>query len=162
MARPRVRFGKVMRPMGPPGAFWQPRGFVLAVPGVILVPLGTIWATKGSPGDPMGDKTEKRCEKVVRGPSPGSPPGTHFETFSGKDRERAMSRLFLSGARPQLCFCSVLKRIWSTWTSKNSNYSREWHRNEEFQECGKMLVLRSPGVHFGRVLEPFLRIFAPK
>ena len=148
--------------MGPPGAFWQPRGFVLAVPGHLFGTLGEHLGDKDPPGDPVGDKTEKGCEKVVRSPSPGPPPGSHFETFSGKSRKRAMSGPFLSGVRPQLFFCSVLKRIWSTWTSKNSNYSLEWHRNEEFQECWKMLFLRSPGYHFGRVLELFLRTWSPK
>jgi len=89
--------------MGPPGerfgtpgdSFWQSRD-------VVLAPLGSIWATQGSPGDPIGDKTEKGCEKVVRSPSPGPPPGTHFDTFSGKSRKRAMSGPFLSGVRPQL------------------------------------------------------------
>ena len=64
--------------MGPPGErfgtpgdpFWQSRD-------VVLAPLGSIWATQGSPGDPIGDKTEKGCEKVVRSPS-GTPPGNPF------------------------------------------------------------------------------------
>ena len=148
--------------MGHSGAFWQPWASFWQSRGLVLRPLGSIWATQGPPGDPVGDKTEKGCEKVVRGPSPGPPPGTHFETFSGKSCKRAMSGPFLLRVRPQLFFCSVLKRTWSTWTSKNSKYSWEWHRNEEFQESGKILFLRSPGVHFGKVLEVFLGILVPK
>ena len=66
---------KKKRQRTPGGSFRQSRG-------VVLAPLGSIWLTKGPPGDPMGDKTEKGCEKVVRGPSPGPPPGIHFNTFS--------------------------------------------------------------------------------
>ena len=98
------------RPRGPPGkrfgtpggSFWQSRG-------VVLVPLVTIWATQGSPGDPMGDKTEKGCEKVVRGPSPGPPPGTHFDTFSEKIVKSHVGTVFVGSPSP-VVFCSVLKR----------------------------------------------------
>ena len=93
--------------MGPPGErfgtpgvpFWQSRE-------VVLAPLGTIWATQGSPGDPVGDKVEKRAEKVVRGPSPGPPPGTHFDTFSKKTANGPGRRRFCRESVPD-CFFAV-------------------------------------------------------
>ena len=98
MGPPGERFGT------PGGAFWQSRGGRFDTLGkhwgVVLAPVGSIWASQGPPGTPCETILKKVAKKWFAGPLRDPPGEPILRHFPNKYRKRAMSELFWSGVRP--------------------------------------------------------------
>ena len=69
-------------------SFWSPLGVILVTLGSILVALGSILVTLGSPGDPRGTLWDQWQDFWWNFRILGPPLGTHFGTFSAKNRKK--------------------------------------------------------------------------